>query len=73
MCWTNWLGSDGEEQESVGVKAALAMLRFYKSNPNKNSTLHFLNRVLFSCVRVFHGSLVMAFTGENRGDIAGVT
>ncbi|EOA32577.1 hypothetical protein CARUB_v10015867mg [Capsella rubella] len=29
---TNWLGSesDGEEEDSVGVKAALAMLKFYK-------------------------------------------
>jgi hypothetical protein len=28
---------DGEELESVGVKAALAMLRFYKSNSSSDS------------------------------------
>ena len=44
MCWTNWLGSDGEEQESVGVKAALAMLRFYKSN-QKPTILQLLSSV----------------------------
>ncbi|VVA96972.1 unnamed protein product [Arabis nemorensis] len=44
---------DEEEVESVGVKAALAMLRFYKIECLSDS--------------------LMVFSGENRGDIAGVT